>query len=128
MKLVILGLLKVEFIFVQFISNLFIFNKYKTKLNIMDRHDLSYYSKCMMGGALACGLTHLLIVPLDVMKCRKQIDINYCSGMFDGVRKVSAAGQLTLGWVPTLFGYSIQGSGKFGFYEIFKDVFKNIVG
>lgn len=36
-----------------------------------DVHDLSYYSKCMMGGILACGLTHTAIVPLDVVKCRR---------------------------------------------------------
>jgi solute carrier family 25 phosphate transporter 3 len=35
---------------------------------------------------------------------------------------------LTVGWAPTLLGYSAQGFGKFGFYEIFKDVFKGIVG
>lgn len=32
------------------------------------------------------------------------------------------------GWAPTLVGYSAQGFGKFGFYEIFKDVFKGVVG
>jgi hypothetical protein len=35
-------------------------------------HDLSYYSKCMLGGALACGLTHAGITPLDVAKCNMQ--------------------------------------------------------
>jgi len=34
-------------------------------------HDLSYYIKCMIGGALGCGLTHTAIVPLDIIKCRK---------------------------------------------------------
>jgi len=33
-----------------------------------------------------------------------------------------------LGWFPTLIGYSLQGFGKFGFYEIFKDVYKKAVG
>ena len=93
-----------------------------------DVHDASYYFKCMIGGALACGLTHTAIVPLDVMKCKKQIDPTYCKGIVDGVGKVRAAGQVTLGWSPTLLGYSLQGLGKFGFYEIFKDVYKNIVG
>lgn len=93
-----------------------------------DTHDLSYYLKCMMGGVLACGLTHTAIVPLDVMKCKKQIDSSFCSGMIDGVKKVSAAGQVTLGWAPTFVGYSLQGLGKFGFYEIFKDVYKKVVG
>ncbi len=93
-----------------------------------DVHDATYYFKCMIGGALACGLTHTAIVPLDVMKCKKQLDPTFCKGMADGISKVKANGQLTLGWTPTLIGYSLQGLGKFGFYEIFKDVYKNIVG
>ena len=93
-----------------------------------DVHDATYYLKCMMGGILACGLTHTAIVPLDVMKCKKQIDPTFSTGMLDGVRKVRANGQVTLGWAPTLLGYSLQGLGKFGFYEIFKDVYKNVVG
>jgi hypothetical protein len=36
-------------------------------------HDISYYSKCMLGGALACGLTHAGITPLDVAKCNMQV-------------------------------------------------------
>ncbi len=35
---------------------------------------------------------------------------------------------LTLGLGPTLLGYSAQGMFKFGFYEMFKDVYKSIVG
>ncbi len=38
-----------------------------------DKHDMSYYLKCMAGGALACGVTHTGIVPLDLVKCRKQV-------------------------------------------------------
>jgi solute carrier family 25 phosphate transporter 3 len=91
-------------------------------------HDLAYYFKCMIGGMLGCGLTHTAIVPLDVVKCRKQIDPNFCKSLLDGLRKIKAEGALTLGWLPTLIGYSFQGLGKFGFYEIFKDVFKNAVG
>ena len=93
-----------------------------------DVHDASYYFKCMIGGVLACGLTHTAIVPLDVMKCKKQIDPTFSKGMLDGIAKVRTNGWTTLGWSPTLLGYSLQGLGKFGFYEIFKDVYKNIVG
>ena len=93
-----------------------------------DVHDISYYLKCMAGGFFACGLTHTAIVPLDVMKCKKQVDAGYSTGILDGIRKVKANGHATLGWGPTLIGYSLQGLGKFGFYEIFKDVFKKIVG
>lgn len=93
-----------------------------------DKHDLSYYLKCMVGGMFACGLTHTAIVPLDVAKCKKQIDKTFSTGMIDGIKKVTSMGHTTLGWAPTFIGYSAQGLGKFGFYEIFKDVYKKIVG
>lgn len=32
------------------------------------------------------------------------------------------------GGIPTIIGYSMQGMGKFGFYEFFKDVYKGIAG
>ena len=35
-------------------------------------HDSSYYAKCMLGGVLACGITHAGITPLDVAKCNMQ--------------------------------------------------------
>ena len=38
-----------------------------------DKHDITYYLKCMAGGVLACGVTHTGIVPLDLVKCRKQV-------------------------------------------------------
>ena len=33
-----------------------------------------YYIKCCVGGSISCGLTHTLIVPLDLVKCRMQVD------------------------------------------------------
>lgn len=42
-----------------------------------DVHDASYYFKCMIGGALACGLTHAAICPLDIVKCRMQVLLFY---------------------------------------------------
>ena len=35
---------------------------------------------------------------------------------------------MTLGWAPTLVGYSFQGIGKCGCYEIFKDVYRGLLG
>uniref|UniRef100_A0A1I8FC91 Phosphate carrier protein, mitochondrial n=1 Tax=Macrostomum lignano TaxID=282301 RepID=A0A1I8FC91_9PLAT len=35
---------------------------------------------------------------------------------------------LAKGWAPTLIGYSLQGLGKFGFYEVFKNVYGNMMG
>ena len=46
--------------------------------------------------------------------------------------KVSVAEEgirgLAKGWAPTLIGYSIQGVGKFGFYEAFKIFYANLLG
>merc|ERR1711937_934341 len=36
-------------------------------------HDMSYYQKCMMGGILSCGITHTMVCPLDIVKCRMQV-------------------------------------------------------
>jgi solute carrier family 25 phosphate transporter 3 len=96
-----------------------------------DVHDMTYYAKCMMGGILSCGITHTAVVPLDIIKCRRQIDAKLYSSLGDGFKQIRAAEGmrgLTVGWVPTFIGYSAQGFGKFGFYEIFKDVYKKIVG
>ena len=53
-----------------------------------EQHDLSYYLKCMVGGALACGLTHTAIVPLDVVKCRRQVDPNLYKSLGEGLSTI----------------------------------------
>ena len=35
---------------------------------------------------------------------------------------------LVKGWAPTLVGYSMQGLCKFGFYEVFKVLYSNMLG
>lgn len=35
---------------------------------------------------LGCGLTHTLVAPLDVVKCRKQIDKDLYKSVFDGLK------------------------------------------
>jgi len=92
---------------------------------------MNYYKKCMMGGILSCGITHTIVCPLDIVKCRMQTNPGMYSGVSDGFKKINAAEGLkgfTLGWAPTLVGYSAQGFGKFGFYEIFKDVYRSAAG
>lgn len=96
-----------------------------------DVHDLSYYLKCMGGGVLACGLTHCAVTPLDIVKCRRQVDPTLYSSLGNGLKTIYANEGLrgiTLGAEAALVGYSLQGFGKFGFYEIFKDVYKKLVG
>lgn len=94
-------------------------------------HDNAYYAKCMVGGILSCGLTHTLITPLDVVKCNMQVDPNKYKSLLGGIRTIAAeegAAALVKGWAPTAIGYSMQGMFKFGFYEIFKDVYSNMAG
>lgn len=35
---------------------------------------------------------------------------------------------LAKGWAPTCIGYSMQGICKFGFYEVFKILYSNLIG
>ena len=32
-----------------------------------------FYAASAVGGALACGVTHALVTPLDLVKCRRQV-------------------------------------------------------
>jgi solute carrier family 25 (mitochondrial phosphate transporter), member 3 len=33
-----------------------------------------FYAACSLGGALSCGTTHALVTPLDLVKCRRQVN------------------------------------------------------
>lgn len=35
-----------------------------------------FYATCAVGGALSCGLTHTLVTPLDLVKCRRQVRVD----------------------------------------------------
>ncbi|CAG0880920.1 unnamed protein product [Cyprideis torosa] len=92
---------------------------------------LGYFGLCSFGGILSCGITHTAIVPLDLVKCRIQVDPDKYKGIVNGFRvtiKEDGIAGLSRGWLPTLIGYSVQGFGKFGFYEIFKVYYSKLVG
>jgi solute carrier family 25 phosphate transporter 3 len=94
-------------------------------------HDTTYYLKCMVGGMLACGLTHTAVCPLDVVKCNMQVDPKKFKGLVPGlsvVMKEQGVAGLLKGWLPTAYGYSAQGLFKFGLNEVFKDEYANLVG
>ncbi|KAK7683387.1 hypothetical protein QCA50_009830 [Cerrena zonata] len=94
-------------------------------------HDASYYAKCMLGGALACGVTHAGITPLDVTKCNMQVNSAKYNGLVSGLRTITAeegAAGLWKGFGPTFVGYSLQGMFKYGLYEVFKDQYSNLAG
>jgi len=63
----------------------------------------------MIGGILSCGITHTLVCPLDIVKCRMQANPGLYKGVGDGFKTIMADKGLrgfTLGWGPTLIGYS----------------------
>ncbi|KAH8985013.1 mitochondrial carrier protein [Lactarius akahatsu] len=94
-------------------------------------HDTSYYAKCMLGGVLACGLTHAGITPLDVAKCNMQVNPAKYTGSISGLKTIIAeegTKGIWKGFGPTFIGYSLQGMFKYGLYEVFKDAYMNLAG
>ncbi|KAF9892902.1 hypothetical protein FE257_000494 [Aspergillus nanangensis] len=90
-----------------------------------------YYAACTFGGMLACGLTHTAVTPLDLVKCRRQVDPRlYKSNMqaFGKIRAAEGIRGIFTGWGPTFFGYSAQGAFKYGGYEFFKKFYSDLVG
>ncbi|KAK9506019.1 hypothetical protein O3M35_008035 [Rhynocoris fuscipes] len=90
-----------------------------------------YFLLCSFGGVVSCGITHTGIVPLDLVKCRLQVDADKYKNLFNGFRvTVAEEGYrgLAKGWAPTFYGYSMQGACKFGFYEFFKVIYSNLIG
>ena len=78
-----------------------------------------FYALCGFGGVLSFGLTHTAVVPLDLVKCCMQVDPQKYKGIgFHGLAK---------GWAPIFIGYSLQGLCKFGFYEVFKVLYSNML-
>ena len=90
-----------------------------------------FFALCGFGGILSCGITHTAVVPLDLVKCRMQVDPDKYGNIIKGFRvtlQESGVRELGKGWAPTFFGYSMQGLGKFGFYEIFKVLYSGLLG
>jgi len=90
-----------------------------------------YYALCGFGGLLSCGITHTAVTPLDLVKCRLQVNKEKYKSLGNGFKLTVAeqgARGLFLGWAPTCIGYSMQGICKFGFYELFKNVYSGIIG
>ncbi|TKR70641.1 hypothetical protein L596_022641 [Steinernema carpocapsae] len=84
-----------------------------------------------LAGSMCCGLTNLSVVPLDLIKCRMQVDPVKYPGMFHALRttlKAEGVRTLTRGWAATGTGYAFQGFCKFGLYEVFKNHYAEMLG
>ncbi|XP_071729388.1 mitochondrial phosphate carrier protein 3, mitochondrial-like [Rutidosis leptorrhynchoides] len=91
----------------------------------------TYYGACTVGGIISCGVTHMAVTPLDLVKCNMQINPTKYKGITSGfgvLFKEQGMKGFFRGWVPTLLGYSAQGACKFGFYEFFKKTYSDIAG
>ena len=100
----------------------------------------TYFAACALGGIISCGPTHTCeclmvssiqnctktftaVTPLDLVKCRRQVDSKIYTSNVSAWRTIFKAEGLRgvfFGWSPTFVGYSFQGAGKYGFYEVFK--------
>ncbi|XP_062184394.1 mitochondrial phosphate carrier protein 3, mitochondrial-like [Phragmites australis] len=97
----------------------------------IEMYSPAFYAACTAGGIASCGLTHMAVTPLDLVKCNMQIDpakYKSISSGFGVLLKEQGARGFFRGWVPTLLGYSAQGACKFGFYEFFKKYYSDIAG
>ncbi|KAI7208453.1 hypothetical protein KC333_g9135 [Hortaea werneckii] len=83
----------------------------------------TYFGACTLGGIIACGPTHTSVTPLDLVKCRRQVDPKiYKSNLqaWSTIYRGEGLRGVFFGWAPTFIGYSFQGAGKYGAYEVFK--------
>ena len=106
-------------------------SKTQAKLGGIELYSSRYYAACVIGGIMACGLTHTAVTPLDLVKCRRQVNANMYKGNFEAWGKIGRAEGIRgifTGWSPTFWGYSVQGGLKYGGYEFFKKFYGDLAG
>ncbi|KAF6016369.1 hypothetical protein HII12_000115 [Brettanomyces bruxellensis] len=82
----------------------------------IELYSRKYYSTCALGG---------------FSLCRLQVDKTLYKGNLDGIKTIAkkeGARALYSGFLPTFIGYGLQGTGKYGFYEVFKKKFSDYTG
>lgn len=103
----------------------------QAKAKGIEMYSGNFYAACITGGLFACGLTHTAVTPLDLVKCRRQVDPKMYTGNFQAWGKIVRAEGfrgIYTGWSPTFFGYSAQGAFKYGGYEFFKKWYADLAG
>lgn len=103
----------------------------QAKTGNIELYSPKFYAASVFGGLLACGVTHWAVTPLDLVKCRRQVDSKLYKGNFEAWRKINHAEGLRgvyTGGSPTFFGYSAQGAFKYGGYEYFKKTYADLAG
>lgn len=89
-----------------------------------------YYAACTIGGIVACGPTHSALTPLDLVKCRRQVNSSLYASNVQGWKTImkTSGDSIFMGFGATFIGYALQGAGKYGFYEYFKKTYGDMVG
>ncbi|CAM9294649.1 unnamed protein product, partial [Phaeothamnion confervicola] len=90
--------------------------------------DFGLFAAC---GALGCTVTHMAVVPLDVVKTRLQTSPGRYAGLAEGVATIAREEGWTMllrGSGPTLLGYLWYGLTVYPGYELFKRLFKELAG
>ena len=67
-----------------------------------DVHDMSYYGKCMVGGIFACGLTHAIVCPMDIVKCRRQVSSHLIVSFFHVLTFVALSRSIQISQHPSV--------------------------
>lgn len=96
----------------------------------IEMYSKEYFAACTLGGIIACGPTHSAVTPLDLVKCRRQVDSSLYKSNVQGWKTIlkTKGDSIFTGVGATFIGYSFQGAGKYGFYEFFKYTYSNMVG
>jgi solute carrier family 25 phosphate transporter 3 len=100
-------------------------------VNVVVMSETSKNLRQALAGAICASATHVVMVPLDVIKTRLQVRAQAYTGTinaFSTIVKHEGYGALTLGLGPTAVGYALQGAFKFGVYEIAKKKVSEIAG
>ena len=90
------------------------------------RGQRDYFARIGLSGALACSITHSMVVPLDVIKTRIQTDetlrgFRHAAKTILREQKGPFRARVFLsGASATATGYYLQGGAKFGGYELLK--------
>lgn len=61
-----------------FLNNCYYYNYYYLFICLFEDScafgSTKYFLLCGLGGFLSCGITHTMVTPLDLVKCRLQVD------------------------------------------------------
>ncbi|KAL7580800.1 hypothetical protein ACA910_001078 [Epithemia clementina (nom. ined.)] len=96
-------------------------------LMIRGTGDWRYY----LSGGICAAFSHLIPVPVDVIKTRKQVDASLADANFmQATRQIihnEGWRSLFVGTAPTFWGYFLEGAIKFGVYEFLKPWIKVLI-